>query len=648
MVEDENAAAGTDASDARESGAHQPRTAEALLAAARRRAAAEAGKAGPGARPVCSPPRSYSAHLPLGRARVSPGRARSEGSPGCPAPSARVRSNIAQARALAASALKSGAPGGLAFSPPRKTGAPTGGQQRSEAALVSLHARCRSVQHQLEEVQEQHRLAEERAAAAEADAAALRLQAGALEETLKLDAHRQDGAQRGLEGQLLATQERARSLEQRAQDESRASALKEAEQAREAAALATEARRLAAELHAAQEANRGGAAQLAHTVGEVERLRTALSEQQRARVTAEQSALAARSELQRASAGMQAQELQLQELVRRAKVGMAEQLATAKSLLEAAAQRCVEAATTVTQEAEQRANGLQARLEAAEEQLCAVEALRVSEGETLELAMEWSEIINGRMAELSEKVAELRDALTAGGSDFWPGGSTSAARQKDGKVKRKKRKADRAAAAARQGRISQLAQPKRAVRMGKATAGAAGTTGAKTKKAMRKKKPAHRARLPSPSQSPTGKEVMAGPVGFSSGAVRLTPAPEDSPLRTSPGARLASRPRASRHSGAEGPGGKPSREGLQLLEALQGELEELSQAHGNLMGVFESRGFVSTSPGRSAIERQLEGVGTLRDLQGLASSIQSKVEQVKTLRQHLISVPAGGRAGGLA
>lgn len=357
--------------------------------------------------------------------------------------------------------------------------------------------------------------------------------------------------------------------------------------------------------------------------------------------------MAARSELQRASARMQAQALQLQELVRRAKGGMAEQLATAKSLLEAAAQRHVEAATAVMQEAEQRADGLQTRLQVAEEQLRAVEALRMSEGETLELAMEWSEIINGRMAELSEKVAELGDALAAGSSDFWPGGSPSAARKTDGKVKRKKRKAERAAAAARQGRLFQLAQPKRAVRTGKAEAGAAYATGAKKKKAMRRKKSAQRARSPSPSQSPAGQEVAAGPVGFTSGAVRLTPAPEYSPPRASPGARRASRPRTSRRSGAEGSGGEPSREGLRLLGALQGELEELSQAHGHVMGVFESRGFVSTSPGRSAVERQLEGVGTLRDLQGLASSIQSKVEQVKTLRQHLGSVPSREAAGGL-
>ena len=84
------------------------------------------------------------------------------------------------------------------------------------------------------------------------------------------------------------------------------------------------------------------------------------------------------------------------------------------------------------------------------------------------------------------------------------------------------------------------------------------------------------------------------------------------------------------------------REGLRLLGTLQGELEELSQAHGRVMGVFESRGFVSTSPGRSAVERQLEGVSTLRDLQGLASSIQSKVEQVKTPRQHLGAGPGEG------
>ena len=249
--------------------------------AAWRRAAAEAGKAGPGG----SPPRAFAAHhLPQGGARVSPGRARGGVSPGGPAPSARARSHLAHARVHADSALRSGASAGaLAFSPPRKTGPAAGGPQQSEAALVSLHARCRSVQHQLEEVQEQRRLAEERAAEAEADAAALRVQAGALEETLKLDAHRQDGAQRGLEGQLLATQERARSLEERAQDASRASALKEAEQAREAAAHATEARKLAAELHAAQEAICGGAAQLALAAGEVERLRAALSEQERAR-----------------------------------------------------------------------------------------------------------------------------------------------------------------------------------------------------------------------------------------------------------------------------------------------------------------------------------------------------------------------------
>ena len=45
---------------------------------------------------------------------------------------------------------------------------------------------------------------------------------------------------------------------------------------------------------------------------------------------------------------------------------------------------------------------LQARLEAAEEQLRRVEALRSSEGETLEMAMEWSEIISGRMAAFGE------------------------------------------------------------------------------------------------------------------------------------------------------------------------------------------------------------------------------------------------------
>ena len=325
---------------------------------------------------------------------------------------------------------------------------------------------------------------------------------------------------------------------------------------------------------------------------------------------------------------------------------MAEQLATAKALLEAAAQRHVEAAAALTREAEQRADDLQARLEAAEEQLRRVEALRVSEGETLEMAMEWSEIINGRMAELSEKVTELGDLLAAAdGAGLGSGGSPSAA-QKDGKGKRKKWKAERAAAAARRARLSQLALPKRPARAGAAAAagaaGAACAAGARKKRAARRRKPARGARSTSPLLSPAGREAAARPVGFTSGAVRLTPAPEHSPPWASPGARRTSRTRATRRSGAEGAGGGASREGLRLLGTLQGELEELSQAHGRVMGVFESRGFVSTSPGRSAVERQLEGVSTLRDLQGLASSIQSKVEQVKTLRQHLGTGPGEG------
>ena len=69
-------------------------------------------------------------------------------------------------------------------------------------------------------------------------------------------------------------------------------------------------------------------------------------------------------------------------------------------------------------------------------------------------------------------------------------------------------------------------------------------------------------------------------------------------------------------------------------------------AHAKVMEVFDNRGFVSSSPGRSAVERQLEGVGTLRDLQSLAGNIQSKVEQVATLRHHLAG--SGREAGASA
>ena len=243
-------------------------------------------------------------------------------------------------------------------------------------------------------------------------------------------------------------------------------------------------------------------------------------------------------------------------------------------------------------------------------------------------------------------MAELGDLLAAAdGAGLGPEGSPSAA-QKDGKGKRKTRKAERAAAAARRARLSQLALPKRPARAGAAAAagaaGAACAAGARKKRAARRRKPARGGRSPSPSLSPAGREAAARPVGFTSGAVRLTPAPEHSPPWALPGARRTSRTRATRRSGAEGAGGGGLREGLRLLGTLQGELEELSQAHGRVMGVFESRGFVSTSPGRSAVERQLEGVSTLRDLQGLASSIQSKVGQVKTLRQHLGAGPGEG------
>ena len=673
------AAAGAAAPAGNASGA--PRTAEALLAAARRRAAAEAGaKAGGG--PSRSPPPASRA---AGRAPSPTDGRRALGGPH--RPTARARAHLAQARIQAAGSLRtfggsggsggSGGDGSLAASP-RRGGAglaSPGGSQRdqSDAALVALHARCRGVQRQLEEAQELQLEAEGRAEAAEAEAAGLRSEVGAREEAQRLDARRQDGAQRGLEGQLQATQERVRDLEQRAEEAARNSALREAESAREAATLSSEARRLAGELHAAQEANRGGATQLSAAVAEVERLRVALTALERAKLTAEQDALAARAELQRASAGMQTQALQLQELVRRAKSGMAEQLATAQALLEAAAQKHFEAGAAVLREAEQRAEGLRGRLEGAEEQLRAVETLRVSEGETLELAMEWSEIVNGRIAELSDKMQQLGEALQFEGSAsplLSPGGGPSprgaegpsgarGAREVKKKVKSKSMRAAAAKDKAARERLLQLALPKarfdvlaaarhtvrgdraggerRKKKKGK-TKKAAGRNGGR---ALSCRSPFSDPRPRSPAGARAG---PSGPVGFASGAVRLTsPAPESErrPRWASPRGRRSGRGRP----GASGEP-RPSKEGLRLLGALQGELEELSMAHAKVMEVFDNRGFVSSSPGRSAVERQLEGVGTLRDLQSLAGNIQSKVEQVATLRQHLAG--SGREAGASA